>query len=296
MAGQGDDGGKTLEEAIAELLGRIHPDQPPPDPVEIERRRAEREAQAAERLAEARARCPYEIVVVPGAMALAEWERLEAAGRGYPIVVGKDLARVIEAAENNSPGSQATVDILALASQLRFPESIFALRKDEEEVAERWLAEHGQPTQREEIESEPPEPPLGEWPDQPSASTGLTVASNLLTGAPLESVSIVLIPTDDWTTVPAHLRWGGWNACPPPEHQLAAFRSWRDRYGAKLIGLGGDVLNLRVARRPETRDEAMALAREQYAYCNDIVDQGVRTLSNLAAGLMANDWWFFWWD
>ena len=55
-------------------------------------------------------------------------------------------------------------------------------------------------------------------------------------------------------------------------------------------------MNIRVERRPGTRDEALNLAREQYAYCNDIVDQGVGTLSTLAAELTAHDWWYFWWD
>jgi hypothetical protein len=106
----------------------------------------------------------------------------------------------------------------------------------------------------------------------------------------------VLVPTDDWTTVPAHLRWGGWNACPAPEYHIAALRAWRDRFGAELVGLAFDTMNLRVARRPQTRPEALDIAREQYLYCSDIVDQGVGTLSALAATLMASDWWFFWWD
>jgi hypothetical protein len=38
------------------------------------------------------------------------------------------------------------------------------------------------------------------------------------------------------------------------------------------------------------------LAREQYLYCGDIVDQGTGTLSRLATALMADDWWYFWWD
>jgi len=52
-------------------------------------------------------------------------------------------------------------------------------------------------------------------------------------------------------------------------------------------------LNVRVARRPATPEEALELARLQYEYCHDIVDQGVDTLSALAASLMAHDWWFF---
>ena len=73
-------------------------------------------------------------------------------------------------------------------------------------------------------------------------------------------------------------------------------RSWFERYGAELVGIDGDTLNLRVQRRPTGRDEALALAREQYHYCPDLVDQGVGTISALASELMASDWWFLWWD
>jgi Domain of unknown function (DUF4253) len=51
-----------------------------------------------------------------------------------------------------------------------------------------------------------------------------------------------------------------------------------------------------VAVRPKTREEALALARDQYVYCADNIDQGVRTYSALAAALMESDWWYFWWD
>jgi hypothetical protein len=77
---------------------------------------------------------------------------------------------------------------------------------------------------------------------------------------------------------------------------VAALRAWRDKYGAELIGLGSDVINLRVARKPATREEALELARIQHVYCNDIIFQGVGTYWALAAGLMRDDWWFFWWD
>jgi hypothetical protein len=54
----------------------------------------------------------------------------------------------------------------------------------------------------------------------------------------------------------------------------------------RLVGLSHDVVNIRVRRRPKTRGEALDLAREQYSYCSDIVDQGVGTLNALAAALM----------
>jgi hypothetical protein len=137
---------------------------------------------------------------------------------------------------------------------------------------------------------------LGEWPATANPSLGLTVATDILSGKFLEKVYITVIPTNDWTEIPAYLRWGGWNENPAPEWHVAALRSWRDRYGVELIGLSFDVMNLRVGRKPQSRDEAVALAREQYAYCGDIVDQGVGTISQLAKDLMAVDWWYFWWD
>ena len=134
------------------------------------------------------------------------------------------------------------------------------------------------------------------WPTDVPLSTGPSVAVDITTDKPLDKVHIALIPTDDWSTIPAHLQWGGWNACPHPEFHVAALRSWRDRFGAELVGLGRDRMDLRVTRRPQTREAALELAREQYVYCSDIVDQGPGGLSALAADLIADPWWFFWWD
>jgi hypothetical protein len=139
-------------------------------------------------------------------------------------------------------------------------------------------------------------PEIGSWPNEPPQPTQLTIATNILTGKPLPKVHIAIIPTKDWTTVPAHLRWGGWNDNPEPQYHVAALRYWRDRYGIELVGMSFDTMNLKTVHRPHNREEALALAREQYAYCTDIVDQGTETLSVLAAGLMSDDWWYFWWD
>jgi hypothetical protein len=38
------------------------------------------------------------------------------------------------------------------------------------------------------------------------------------------------------------------------------------------------------------------LAQEQYAYCEDIVEQGTGSLANLAATLLDAPTWHFWWD
>lgn len=147
-----------------------------------------------------------------------------------------------------------------------------------------------------------PEPAVGEWPsaeqiplsDEPKSNIS-TVVTDLSTGKPLPRVHIAIIPTDDWTTIPAYLRWGDWGRCPPPEFHVAALRSWRDRYGAELVGLGSNSMNLRIARQPATRAEALSLARELYAYCPDLFLPGIQTYSTIAAALMSRTWWNFWW-
>jgi Domain of unknown function (DUF4253) len=106
---------------------------------------------------------------------------------------------------------------------------------------------------------------------------------------------IATFPTDDWTEVFAQARFGGWNACPWPHEPVASSPPCTARHRLKRVGMSHDTRQLRAERKPATREEALALAREQYDYCPDLVDQGV-PLRDLAAGLMANDCWFFWWD
>jgi hypothetical protein len=113
-----------------------------------------------------------------------------------------------------------------------------------------------------------------------------------------EKVYIALVPTGDWTTIPAHFRWGGFEGCPAPEFHVAALRSWRDRFGAELVAMSSApvTLDLRVSRPPESREEALNLAREHYSYCSETAGEGIWTLSNSAANLLAKPWWHFWWD
>ncbi len=282
-------------------------------PEEIKRRAAENREKALANFA-------FERVQVPGKDALTSWEELKSAGRGFPVVVGDEdsFGHLLEPFSPAWPNQRTVAEVLAAAEGIRHPEGLAAQRDEGAARAREFMRKHlesnpnaplpkmivtdasGQRelTREETIAAmmaERMSPPIGDWPSGVEAIPELSVA--LPRGnRPATDIHIVLIPTDDWTTVPAHLRWGGWNACPAPEYHIAALRSWRDRFGAELVGLAFDTMNLRVTRRPQTRAESLDLAREQYLYCSDIVDQGVGTLSSLAAALMANDWWYFWWD
>jgi hypothetical protein len=239
---------------------------------------------------------PYEMVETDGESALAKWEELKKAGRGTPVVLGDELDNLLE---SFSPAERRQLDpieeILAAAAAIRFPDDLLKLRRDEYAEA---MAYVGNTTMTPaDLGREEYDPPLGEWPaTEARDGLGLSVAYDIRTGKPRSKVQIALIPTDDPTAIPAYLYYGNWNECPATAYHVAALRAWRDLYGAELIGLGADTLNLRVSRKPATREEALELARVQHAYCSDIIDQGVGSYRALAAVLMATDWWYFWWD
>jgi hypothetical protein len=234
---------------------------------------------------------PFPLVTVPGDQALATWQRLRAEGKGWPVVLGGDEDLMLVTEGLLEIDTRAPEDILAAARTLRFPASLIEQRAEDRRRAREWLRENG----HDDGEDEEHQPEVGDWPDAVEP-LGLTVATDVLTGAPLDAVHLCILPCATGSEAMAFLRWGGWNKNPPAEHHVAALRSWEERFGAELVGLSHDTMNLHVAVRPATRDAALSLAREHYLYCNDVVDQGTETLAALGGALMDGDWWYFWWD
>lgn len=231
----------------------------------------------------------YERVTVPGAHALKEWTNLKSAGRGWPVIIGgdEDLERIAEqftmadsgVSGVSIPGVEvrSPKDILAAAAKLSFPTDL-----------QKWPGAY---------EADDLGAPVGDWPPTVAAGDlGPSIATDIVSGKFHDRVHILLIPTRFGWEVPAYLRWGDWNACPPPEYHVSALRAWHRDFAVDLVGMNGDTINLRAASRPKTRKIAMKLAQDQYRYCPDIVDQGVGTISALAATLMASEWWYLWWD
>jgi hypothetical protein len=119
---------------------------------------------------------------------------------------------------------------------------------------------------------------------------------DVLSGKVFKEVYIGLATIDQPWHLPAVLKNGGWNECPSAEVQCAYFRDWQERFGAEITGVSSDVIECIVTKPPKDRASAIELAWEQYWFCNDIVDQGCETISNLAATLLNSNYWYFWWD
>jgi hypothetical protein len=135
-----------------------------------------------------------------------------------------------------------------------------------------------------------------EWPAEDLAMHHFTLPVDPEHGGPLSRVYVGLTPTVIGWQTPAYLRFGGWNGCPAPEHHVAMLKHWRQAYGAEVVGLGGEVLELAVSRPPRDRSAALRLAREQLVYCPSVIRHGTGSLHTRAAMLLGATAWSFWWE
>ena len=76
----------------------------------------------------------------------------------------------------------------------------------------------------------------------------------------------------------------------------AVLRSWEDRFGAQLVEIGPDEIRLLVDRPPRTLQAAQAIAAEHFAFADECGGKGLSTVSRIAADLITNPIWSFWWD
>jgi hypothetical protein len=217
---------------------------------------------------------PFELHRVPGARPLDELARLRAVADGIPVILG-DAESCERMAMQLGGTERSAAELVEAALAIDVPD---------------WLQqlEGGDPNR---YAIEP-----AVWPEGVRPADALVAHTDVLHGRPLPEVLLAVIPVAAAWMVPCHLQFGGWNDCPPPEVHAALLRYWGGRHGAQLVSMAGDVVELMVSRPPTTREAALALAREQYLYCTDIVDQGVGSIEALAATLLGGSVWYFWWD
>ena len=235
---------------------------------------------------------PYPVLTVPGYDAQNVWKRLREQENGWPIIVGDDeaLELIVEQYSANEPAATSAEPGTGSA----FDQSLEGIVAAAQRIN---VAAKLQELFNSEFGDDPLEIEKGVWPGPKELPpVTITVDKDILTGAPHKRVHIVIVPTNEPAHVPAYLRWGDWNACPGPEVHVAVHQKWHAQFGAEIVGIDGATINMRVARRPASRAQAMELAREQFLYCPDIVLQGTDSLEALAMSLMESDIWYFWWD
>ena len=84
-------------------------------------------------------------------------------------------------------------------------------------------------------------------------------------------------------------------------HRTAApltvvLRSWEDRFGAAVMHVGFDTIDLLVERPALSRQAALAVAAEHFAFCMDNIYQGAGSISAYARQFTGAVRWSFWWD
>ena len=73
-------------------------------------------------------------------------------------------------------------------------------------------------------------------------------------------------------------------------------KRWHERYGADLVTINRDCAYFTVKKPVTTKDAALILAYEQFAYCPDMVIlNGDGTISSGAADVLNARCWKFWW-
>jgi Domain of unknown function (DUF4253) len=106
-----------------------------------------------------------------------------------------------------------------------------------------------------------------------------------------------LVAAERPADVPAVLGWSGMIKSTDEVAAISAvLRSWEDRFGATLIVLGFDEIELAVAAPPRLLGRALVLAAEQRAFSVRSFSGQPGNLREYAAGLVHRRHWRFSWD
>jgi hypothetical protein len=230
---------------------------------------------------------PLYLLAVPGKQALENWQKLHGLvkqSQYWPVVMGP------------ASNFDSLQDLWPEADSLPTPAAL--LKKAASLDLAGWLSENTPEVLPDEAFDPEEFEEFGEFlsPESMQPTSEFTTHLDILSRKPYPEVLIGLVPTPDPWEVPAWLYTGGWNACPEAEVHIRLMETWFVRYGAELVGLTHDVIELAIARPVQEIEEARELALTQYAYCPDIIDQGVQTIENLAQTLLGSSVWYFWWD
>ena len=77
---------------------------------------------------------------------------------------------------------------------------------------------------------------------------------------------------------------------------VPGLRKASERFGARVVGIGFNTLDLSIAAPPATTAHALRVAAEHWTFCPDSILQGPGTLADYAEQIVGQNAWSFWWD
>ncbi|MEU6673816.1 DUF4253 domain-containing protein [Streptomyces sp. NPDC046925] len=122
-------------------------------------------------------------------------------------------------------------------------------------------------------------------------------AEHFVLGRSRSRIGLVAAPSGAEALTPV-----GWDGPANWDNDTATFSAvvsdWEQRFGACVVAVGSDTLHLSVATPPTSREDALIVAAEHFAFCPDNIWQGPRpqTLEAYAERLIGTNCWEFWWD
>ncbi len=228
-------------------------------------------------------------LAVPHDKAMAVWHALrsQVARTGHwPVICRPNVGEEIDVC---FPSEVPTAELLARAAVVDL---------------DAWMADRNDPGGYEDFDVDV----CGRWPDwldveqlegyDPEDYIALDEMFVTVEQPPVE---VVLLPVrESWMVFALMAPTGGdsqqYNS---DELHVAIHKRWHERYGAELVAMTEDSLELFVARPPQDPAAALELAWEHHAYCHDAVFQNfpnVGTVAELAARYLRRRAWHFWWD
>ncbi len=137
----------------------------------------------------------------------------------------------------------------------------------------------------------------------PGEETRLPEARLRAAAAAHQPAFLGLVAASRPADVPAAAGWTGfgvdWLGGPDARclEVSAVLRSWETRFGARPLRIGSDmILRVLVERPPGTFEAAVRVAAEHVAFADSCGRYSGQPLSELAAELVNQPVWHFWWD
>ncbi|MEZ6106523.1 MAG: DUF4253 domain-containing protein [Pirellulaceae bacterium] len=137
---------------------------------------------------------------------------------------------------------------------------------------------------------------LGTWPSERGSCGEVSLHRDRLSGQVKDEVYLGMATIDEPWHLPAVLKFGGWNDCPNPEVHCAFHQQWFTEFGARIVGMSGDVVECVVQSPPRDRETAARVGMAAVLVLRPISSIGVVGRSVNLPPPCSMRYWFFWWD